>query len=198
MTSQVVNPVFALAPNGGVTDNNGVIIEMPAVGANGAVNVAGTLVFGIGTQTNNALASGATVLTTDPNFGYITTNLTNLNQNDTTSYFDSGSNAIYFEDSGIPNCNVSGFFCPASTTSLAATVTGNNSLAVTVDFSIAAADPLFNANPTFTAFSNLGGSAGSTGTNTFAWGLPFYYGHNVYTAMEKLDAGGTTGPYFAF
>jgi hypothetical protein len=193
LTSQVENPVHALVSN----DTNGVIIELPTVGANGAATVTGTLVFGIGTQSNNALASGATVLTTD-SVGFVTTNVASLGQTDTMSYFDSGSNAIYFEDGSIPNCTESGFFCPASVTSFSATVTGANNQAAALNFSIAAGDTLFNANPSFAAFSNLGGSAGSQGANTFAWGLPFYYGHNVYTAMEGVDAGGTTGPYFAF
>ena len=104
--SQTVNPVFALAANNGVADNNGVIIELPAVAASGAATVTGTLVFGIGTQSNNAVAGGVTVLTTDAN-GYITTNVTSLGQNDTMSYFDSGSNALYFDDSNIPNCTES-------------------------------------------------------------------------------------------
>jgi hypothetical protein len=200
VASQVVNPVHVVAENNGAFDNNGVIIELPTVGANGAATVSGSLVIGIGTQSNNGLASGATVLTTDAN-GFVTTNVTSLGQNDTTSYFDSGSNGLYFEDSGIAGCTESyaqGFFCPASTTSLSANVTGHNNQVVTIDFSIAPADMLFNANPSFTAFSNLGGSAGSQGVGTFAWGLPFYYGHNIYTAMENVDAGGTIGPYFAF
>lgn len=203
VASQSVNPVFALAPNNGVADNNGVIIELPAVGANGAATVTGTLIFGIGTQSNNALAGGVTVLTTNDE-GLITTNVSSLSQNDPTSYFDSGSNALYFDDSNIPTCTNSfdmGFFCPASVTSLSATVTGANALGTTVPFSIASADTLFTANPSFAAFSNLGGSAattGSTGSGTFGWGLPFYYGHNVYTAMEGASPGGTAGPYFAF
>jgi hypothetical protein len=201
VASQMVNPVHALAANNGVSDNNGVIIELPTVAAAGAATVSGTLVFGIGTQSNNGLASGVTVLTTDPNTGYITTNLTNLNQNDTQSYFDSGSNAVYFVDGSIPNCTenfAQGFFCPASTLAFTANVTGMNNQVAMINFSVGPADTLFTTNTSFTAFSNLGGSAGSSGTGTFAWGLPFYFGHNVYTAMEKVDAGGTTGPYFAF
>jgi hypothetical protein len=200
VASQVVNPVYAVTANNGVADNNGVIIELPTVGPNGAATVAGTLVFGIGTQSNNALAGGVTVLTTDAS-GFITTNVASLGQTDTTSYFDSGSNGIYFEDSNITNCTQSfdsGFFCPASVTALSATVTGTNGLGTTVNFSIASADTLFTANPSFAAFGNLGGSAGSSGVGSFAWGLPFYYGHNVYTAMENVDVGGTVGPYFAF
>jgi hypothetical protein len=196
-SSQAVNPVFKLAANDGVTDNNGAIIELPAVGASGAATVAGTLVFGIGTQSNNALAASATVLTTDPYYGYVTTAFNG--QTDTTSYLDSGSNAIYFDDSNIVNCTDNSFFCPASIEDFKATITGTNTQAVGVPFSIANADTLFNSNDA--AFSNLGGSAstaGTSGVGTFAWGLPFYYGQNVYTAMENMNAGGTDGPYFAF
>jgi hypothetical protein len=33
---------------------------------------------------------------------------------------------------------------------------------------------------------------------SFDFGLPFFYGRSVYTAIEGRNAGGTTGPYFAF
>lgn len=52
LVSQVQNPV-ALFP----TDNNGVVIQLPAVPAGGAVSVTGSLIYGIGTQSNNALGS---------------------------------------------------------------------------------------------------------------------------------------------
>ena len=34
--------------------------------------------------------------------------------------------------------------------------------------------------------------------SSFDLGLPFFYGRNVYTAIEGRSAGGATGPYFAF
>jgi hypothetical protein len=34
--------------------------------------------------------------------------------------------------------------------------------------------------------------------HSFAFGLPFFYGRNVYTAIEGRNAGGTVGPFFAF
>ena len=44
------------------TDNNGVIIELPSISASGASNPSGgLLVFGIGTQSNNGLASATQV-----------------------------------------------------------------------------------------------------------------------------------------
>jgi Protein of unknown function (DUF3443) len=201
VANQMINPVYGLAANSsGVTDNNGVIIELPAVGATGAATVTGTLVFGIGTQTNNALSSSATILTTDSYYGYVSVNFIGSNFPD--SYLDSGSNAFYFNDSSITACGSSsvapGFFCPASTVSLSATVTGNNGAQSSPSFSVASAVNLFNDYPTYAAFSNLAGSAGTDGASSFAFGLPFFYGRNVYTAMENTNAGGTNGPYFAF
>ena len=58
---QVPNPVTHFA-----ADNNGAIIVLPAVAAGGASNVAGSLIFGIDTQTDNASGS-QTVLTVDDN-----------------------------------------------------------------------------------------------------------------------------------
>jgi Protein of unknown function (DUF3443) len=201
LANQMINPVFGLAANSsGVTDNNGVIIELPAVGTTGAVTVTGSLVFGIGTQTNNALASGVTILTTDSYSGYVSVNFIGSNFPD--SYLDSGSNAYYLNDSSIPSCGSSsvaqGFFCPSSTVSLTATITGNNGTQSTPTFSIANAQNLFTTYSTYAAFNNIGGPSGTDGAQSFAFGLPFFYGRNVYTAMENTNAGGTDGPYFAF
>ena len=50
IAEQLQNPVSLFA-----TDNNGVIIELPSVGAGGAVSVNGELIFGIGTESKIAL-----------------------------------------------------------------------------------------------------------------------------------------------
>ena len=42
-------------------DNNGVILELAAVNST-AATVSGSLIFGIGTQSNNALGSAAVLL----------------------------------------------------------------------------------------------------------------------------------------
>jgi hypothetical protein len=34
--------------------------------------------------------------------------------------------------------------------------------------------------------------------NSFDFGLPFFYGRNIYTAIENTTAGGINGPYFAY
>jgi hypothetical protein len=81
---------------------------------------------------------------------------------------------------------------------LMVTLTSNvqGSQSSTIDFSIANATTLFNTDNS--AFNNLGGPEGSSGSDTFDVGLPFFFGVNVYTAIEGMTAGGAVGPYFAF
>jgi Protein of unknown function (DUF3443) len=66
LAPQVQNPVTLFA-----TDNNGVMVELPAV-VEPETSVSGSLIFGIGTQSNNGL-NGATVCTVDANGNFITT-----------------------------------------------------------------------------------------------------------------------------
>ncbi len=86
----MANPVANFA-----TDNNGVIVEMPPVSNTGSGSATGTLVFGIGTQSNNKLAASQT-FTTDA-FGDL--NNSTFNGSRLTAFFDSGSNAYFFADS---------------------------------------------------------------------------------------------------
>lgn len=189
LSQQVQNPVALFA-----TDNNGVIIELPAVSAPEA-SVSGSLVFGIGTQSNNGL-NGATVYATDAS-GNIAT--TFKNQSYSQSFLDSGSNGIFFLTSsttGIPVCPVATFFyCPSSTQNLSAVNQGSNGTSGTVNFSVANADSLFNNNPSAFAFGNLAGPNSQSG---FDWGLPFFFGRNVFTAIEGRSTPGGNGPYWAY
>jgi len=189
---QVTNPATLFA-----TDNNGVIIELPAIGASGAATVTGSLVFGIGTQGNNGLGS-ATVYTVDPGNGSLTTSYNGSSL--TNSFIDSGSNALYFPDNSIPVCGPSttapGFFCPTSTLSLSASIQGVNGTSVNVNFQIANAVNLFSTNAAITAVTNIG--APNSDSTSFDWGLPFYFGRNIYTAFEQHNTSGGQGPYFAF
>lgn len=52
LAQQVANPVARLP-----SDNNGVVVKLPAVATGGASGVTGSLIFGIGTRSNNALGS---------------------------------------------------------------------------------------------------------------------------------------------
>jgi hypothetical protein len=183
----VGNPVAAFTQ-----DNNGTVVQLPAIGANGAAGITGTLIFGIGTQANNALGS-ASIYTLN-NSG----NVSALYQGQVMqAFFDSGSNGLFFDDSTIPACSRSkGFDCPLSTLSRSVTNTGLNGRSSIVSFNVANADALFQANPNNTAFNNLAG--GAAFASFFDWGLPFFFGRSVYTALEGVSAGGTTGPYVAY
>jgi hypothetical protein len=68
---------------------------------------------------------------------------------------------------------------------------------VSVSFSIENADNLFNTPNT--AFSTLAGPYGSTPPVEFDWGLSFFYGRNVFTAVDNTNTPGVgPGPYFAY
>jgi hypothetical protein len=189
LAQQVQNPVTQF-----VTDNNGVIVELPAVGSAGTTTVTGSLVFGIGTRTNNALGT-ATVLPADPITAFITATYKGTAYTD--GYLDSGSNGIFFNDSSFSACPSpnGGFYCPASTMSETATLKGTSATTLTANFSIANAGTLFS-NTSYTAFSNLGGPISDA--MGFDLGLSFFYGHNVFTAIENANTPGGIGPYFAY
>lgn len=193
---QVANPVGAFA-----ADNNGVIVQLPAVAANGAATVTGALVFGIGTESNNSLGS-ATPLATDPNAGTLTVTYkgTSLAQ----SVLDTGSNAYIFDDSSLSACQPmtagSGFYC--TNANLSATITTLANTQLTANFTVADATSLFSIVPLPTALPQLAAPltfpAGTSPPPTFDFGLPYFYGRNVYVALESTTAGGIAGPYFAY
>ena len=190
LASQVSNPVSLFA-----TDNNGSILELPSIPSEGALSASGSLIFGVDTQANNA-SGNETVLTVDPNFGYLTAvfNGQSLSQ----SFIDAGSNGNYF-DSNIAQCSaagLSGFYCPTGTQNLTATMQGVNGMSATVNFTVSSAQVMFDNNPTFTALPELAGTNPLPGS--FDFGLPFYYGRRVFTVLEAQTTAAGAGPYIAF
>lgn len=186
LANQIQNPVGLLA-----SDNNGVVIDLPSVSATGTTTASGSLILGIGTQSNNGLGN-ATVYSLDPTQGTFTTVFNSKSY--TGSFIDSGSNALFFADSAIMACS-SSFYCPASTLQLTATNQGTNGSSGTINFSVANADSLFG-NTSYAAFNNLAGTA-ITGSG-FDWGLPFFFGRTVFAAIEGTNSGGVSGPFVAY
>lgn len=192
--SQVVqNPVADFAANNGVQDNNGVLISLASVPASGASSLSGTLVFGIGTQSDNTLGS-ATVYATDQNGNMQTT----FNGATTVSFIDSGSNALFFNDGSLPMCsNNTWAYCPGSSQqTLSATNTGDNNVpspGTVTSFSIIGADTLG---------SSIVAASIAGAYQQFDWGLPFFFGRAVYTAINgagvNTGSGTVTGPFFAY
>ena len=182
LAQQVVNPVSALP-----LDNNGVVIDLPAVAAGGAPSVSGSLIFGIGTQADNVLG-GATVLRPNSQSGYVIT--VNGTQTCSQSYLDSGSNAFFIANAGLPQCGL--WYCPATTVSASASIAGMDGTGSTVTYSVGNSRTLFNtAN---NAFANLAGIT----SNRFGWGLPFFCGRRIYTAIESRLTSAGSGPCYAF
>jgi hypothetical protein len=198
---QLPNPVAAMA-----VDNNGAILSLPAASAP-AASLSGTLYFGIGTQTNNALGSASVITATTSASrngpGLIT--VVYKGQSLPDSFIDSGSSLYFFTDSTIPLCTASdatGYYCPPSTLTLSLTLQGQSAGAGTaVSLALQNAEPLLNTgdavlpaiggNPSALNFSN-------PYPTSFDLGLPFFFGRNVYTAIEGRQAGSTVGPYYAF
>ncbi|NPT54970.1 DUF3443 domain-containing protein [Paraburkholderia elongata] len=182
LAQQVTNPVSQFA-----LDNNGVVIDLPAIADAGAASVSGSLIFGIGTQANNTLG-GASVVKANPQTGYVVTS--SAGQTYATSYVDSGSNGLFFNSSQFPQCGY--WYCPSSTQTASASIVGTNGASNSVSFAIGNSRTLFASSNN--AFDNLAGIA----SNSFGWGLPFFFGRRVYTAIASRATSAGPGPYYAF
>ncbi len=187
LANQVQNPV-ALLPQ----DNNGVIVQLPSIPVNGSPFVNGSLVLGIGTQSNN-VPSGVIAFPANQSAEFTTTfNGTSYRS----SFIDSGSNGLFFPSTSlVPNCpTFSSWFCPpAPPVSLSATNTGaSGSPSGQVSFQIGDFESLINSINN--VFPDIGGSFPSG----FDWGLPFFFGRNVFVGLEGTGSSLGTGPYWAY
>lgn len=187
-------------------DHNGVVIDLPAVTSPGTTTLTGTLYFGLGTQSDNALPNGVTMLELNDS-GALIGDLTTL-YNGTTmpaSFIDSGSNGYYFPDSSItecsPNSTTGSFYCPSSSLALNAELEDASGHSKSVGFTIDNAEDDFNNEPSYDVYTGLGGtaiSASFSGGTSFDWGLPFFYGRPVYVLFENSSLSGVTGPATGF
>jgi hypothetical protein len=185
-------------------DNNGVAIILPQVGATGAVSVSGSMIFGIGTQSNNGLGS-AQAQAANGNTGNFTTTFNGVAY--TTSYIDSGSSGYFFLDStttGLPNCgttgtgDANGFYCPSSPVSFTAITSApspnSSGSMVSANIAFSIANGLSLIDSPNTTFNNLGGPA----PGVFDWGLPFFLGRTVFIGIENQQSAAGIGPYWAY
>jgi hypothetical protein len=221
LDKQVSNPVAAFA-----TNNNGVVLVMPAVASGGVATLVGSLIFGIDTQPNNTITS-ATVYAANQNGNFTTVyNGKSL----PSSFLDSGANGLFFFDPTIQLCSVAvSFFCPATPLRLSAVNTSfNGATSGTVNFTIDSKQSLDGSikaasvggtvgrnlsNKDFdwliteneaaqdiaVRAANVGGSPQRLSRSTaFVWGMPFFFGRTVYVAMEGSTTRHGPGPYWAY
>ncbi|AZP13415.1 DUF3443 domain-containing protein [Undibacterium parvum] len=191
LLQQVANPVSSFAQN-----NNGVLVLMPSVGLGGVTQLNGSLIFGIGTQTNNLL-SAESIYATDSRGNFIT--IYN-NKALSSSFIDSGSNGYYFDDKAIKVCTLStSFYCPAAALNLSAVNKSFDSrTSGIVNFRLEATDGLNSG----TIAAHIGGAgsgfSGSFNSNSFDWGLPFFFGRRVFVAIKDANTAYGKGPYWAY
>ena len=210
LEKQLTNPVPRFEQ-----DNNGTVIQLPRISDRGAVEVQGSLVFGIGTRDNNALGD-AKVLHLDRYGMFESRQASPFNDPEdgwVMAFIDSGSNGIFFLDSetaGIPICSdsrVRDFYCPTSTrTLLSEARDGFGEDHGLIEFKIANTFELLTQVDDNVAFNDQGapssepqsGSSSSAWSSYFDYGLPFYYGRNVYTSIEGLPTPIGDTPFVAF
>lgn len=189
-SQQVANPVARFA-----TDNNGIILQMAPIPYTGAASATGTLVFGIGTQSNNALGASQRFQTTQ--WGDVSAT---FNGNALAAFLDSGSNALFFNDSALPQCggSLGTFYCPTNPQSFGATFSGVDGSSGNVSFGVVSAASLIgsNGNGSNFALNDLAGQFGSA--SNLDLGLPFFYGRYVYYGFDTTATGGSQKPYVAF
>jgi len=144
------------------------------------------------------MTAGSVLTTTTGGLLTALYNGTTLNQ----SFIDSGTNFYGFSDSAITQCtgDIKGFYCPATSLTLTATLKGQNAVTQDVSFAV---DNVEQMNGNYAVLPGLAGDPNGFDdlqpySNSFDFGLPFFYGRRVYTAIYRRTAGGYTGPYIAF
>lgn len=189
---QVQNPVAHLPGDG-----NGVVIELPAVGAEGSPSVEGRVLLGIGTRANNAVPE-ATALPLDRRTATFTTTLEGRALPG--SFLDTGSNGLFFpapESRPLPACPepASHWYCPDGFVALTATNTGfGGGPSEDVSFEVGDFRALVGSGNRVLPALAGGGIAGAG----FDWGLPFFLGRRVAVGLDGARSPLGEGPYVAW
>jgi hypothetical protein len=197
------NPVFLLP-----RDNNGIIISMPKISADGQTSASGTLVLGIGTQPDNDPKNfSANWLFTVPAKGLFegTAHVTMTAANMSFNWLlpDSGTNSITFAPP-LPGSYVhlNGTYClpsPLQNFPTLISVPGTTSGTWPFTFAIECVDDLqppncVPSNPTqgetlcLVAFNDVGAASGIPYDDYFIFGLPLFYDRDVYIVYPDASA----------
>ena len=114
------------------------------------------------------------------------------------SYFDTGCNALYFDNLAMELCQVnSDFYCPQDTRIFKAELSAGRTKSDTIF--VAEHPSRMNLAHHFA----LPALTGPGGADTFYWGLPFYFGktfYQVFANAEATEPNGSViaGPFYAY
>jgi len=121
------------------------------------------------------------------------------------SSINSGSSAYSFNNFSGDNVTACAYsvhdplqavFCPPSPVTLDFTLEGANNVTVSTSINISNFNSFASNYAVRPGIGYVSTDFGATSSAVF--GLPFFYGRNVYTAIENKVAGSATGPYVAF
>ena len=212
---QATNAVAAFSS----TDHNGVMITFPLIPAMGATTLSGTINFGIGTQTDNALGN-VTLYAVNQCGDIPTVIFNNVTYTDTAcstgsggsgAFVDTGSNALVVSDAGTlasfgisdcaQNTNGFGFYCVTgggSTTLPNIRLFGDGNVGSnSISLNIEDATTLVNTNNG--VFNDLGTDSGSSpSTDFFDLGAPFFFGRTVFIGIAGESGNNFPNGFVAF
>jgi hypothetical protein len=162
----------------------------------GAPSVDGELVLGIGSRTNNVPPESLTAFQLDGS-GLLKTTISGASPPPAPSFLDTGSNGIFFTPTtaDLATCPSpdDAWFCPASPVTVSATTSsaqGSPSAAVTFQIeSIRSLAPSVGVG-------HVGGPA--VGPSSVDFGLPFFFGRDVYVVIEGRPSRFGVGPLLAY
>ena len=185
------------------TDNNGILLQMPAVPETcGAASATGYLLLGIGTESNNS-PTGLAAYPTGSNpaavsYGDFLTTFSAYSAGSMIGFIDSGSSSLFIPPpvSGVlPDCSsawgqpYTGIYCPTSNTTLNAVNQGYaGSQTGTASFQVG--DGYYLLTSGNMVLSNLASESGTGSSAFFDWGLPFFYGRTVAIGINGKPAAG--------
>jgi hypothetical protein len=180
-----------------------VIVRMPPIPATAdqEATYRGTLILGIGTADNNQPAKDIKVFQTE-NMGWVPMFIQGQRYY---SKIDTGADFWSFPSgsSGFPHCADSGdlslLLCPTTPSTVSVTVgsmKGNTSQEISIP--IANAQAILNANPNRLLYTQVAYEYGGLASKVVLFGLPFFFGRDVYFGIDGAPTPIGQGPFYAF
>jgi hypothetical protein len=184
----VVNPAW-LFPR----DNNGLILQLPAVGRTGAATATGLLTFGIDTEPDNSIANYA-LLAADSKGNFKAT-LQGADYG--SSFIDSGSNFTYATLS-VNDVTGGGLYAPATYATYPLELTPNVGTGQGITTQILVINPSALNFDTDTAFDDVAAPGSPSGPlGSVDLGLTSFFGHATALLFAGKSCAQGSGPLYA-